>query len=80
MISLLLDHLFKPDTLGFFCLGIWYVFMCVCPLPMQAIKNHSCEARIFNQTSPIVIQFLYVHVTLAINITGGHGLSNEARH
>ena len=60
------------------------VCMCVCvfvPTP-EAIKDYSHEIKpeqpITNQTSPTALQFAYM--ALAIDITDGHGLNNEAHH
>ena len=46
------------------------VFVCLCVSASWAIKNHSC--------GPTAFHFLFM--TLAIDITDGWGLSNEARH
>ena len=53
--------------------------VCLCVSAPQAIKNHSREMKpdITNQISPTAFQFLYM--TLAIDITDGRDLSNEAR-
>ena len=49
------------------------VDVCVCVRPSGYEKN---KARIINQISPTTFQFAYM--ALAINITDGCGLSNEA--
>ena len=54
------------------------VCMCmrVCP---QAIKNHSREIKIEQPIKQVLVlfSFLLVYMTLAINITDRHGLSNK---
>ena len=49
----------------------------MCVSAPQAIKNLSRE-MIVNQTSRTAFQFSYM--TLAINISDGDGLNNEAHH
>ena len=49
--------------------------MCVCVSAPQAIKNHSREMKPDNLSN----KFCCFSMTLAIDITDGQGLSNEAR-
>ena len=52
--------------------------VCVCVSALQAIKNHSREMKpeYCNQSN----KSYCFSMTLAIDITDGRGLSNEARH
>ena len=65
--------------------SLWYgcqyvcVCVCLCVHPPGYEKPFMCnEAGIINQTSPTAFQSACM--ALSINITDGHGLSNEAHH